>query len=95
MYSYEYCPNDPGCKKWKGLPLQSRQLWNAYQRYKKHNQQKQTDTFKFNAVWTVHHVSMCIETNEMQHFLRMIFILHYLALHVSDYHQSIIRSIIS
>ena len=40
--------------------------------------------------------SVCVDkTNEMQHFLWMIFIIHYLALHVSDYHQSIIRSIIS
>ena len=33
---------------------------------------------------------MSRQTNEMQQFLRMIFIFHYLALHVSDYHQSII-----
>ena len=35
------------------------------------------------------------KTNEMQHFLWVIFIFHYLALHISDCHQSIIRSIIS
>ena len=40
-------------------------------------------------------VVTCRKTNETQHFLWMIFIIHYFALHVSDYHQSIIRSIIS
>ena len=47
---------------------------------------------QFNVVCTVHHIAKCRYTNEMQHFLWMIFIFHYLALHISDYHQSTIRS---
>ena len=50
---------------------------------------------RFKVACTVHHVSMCRQTKEMQHFLLMVFIIHYLALHVSEYHQSITRSIIS
>ena len=45
-------------------------------------------TKRVNVVCTVHHTAMCKLTKEMQHFLRMILIFHYLALHVSDYHQS-------